>query len=151
MGDLRQEIRAKIENQQYNCEKELTLSIISGKWKVVILYHLGVEGAHRFSDIKRLFPKISHKVLTNQLRELEEDGIVNREVFYETSPIQVEYSLTEVGESLLPIVLMMYEWGKERMESLKTRAATTDTCDNRDERSIAELNSANSAVKQDIY
>ncbi|RUS42630.1 helix-turn-helix domain-containing protein [Cohnella sp. AR92] len=120
MRDLRQEIRTKIENKEFNCEKELTLSIISGKWKVVIIYHLGVEGPHRFNAIQKLFPRISHKVLTNQLRELEEDGIVHRRVYHEVVPIQVEYSLTPLGESLLPIILMMYEWGKQRMKDFIT-------------------------------
>ncbi|AJY74791.1 winged helix-turn-helix transcriptional regulator [Paenibacillus beijingensis] len=115
---LRSEIQEKIKNGDYNCEKELTLSVISGKWKVVILWHLGVEGAHRFSDLQRLFPKISHKMLTNQLRELMEDGIVHREVYPEVPP-KVEYSMTEVGMTLLPIVEMMYEWGKQRIETFK--------------------------------
>lgn len=119
MGDLREEIREKIENKQFNCEKELTLSIISGKWKIVIIYQLGIDGPLRFNAIQRLFPRISHKVLSNQLRELEEDGIVNRQVYHEVVPIQVEYSLTPLGETLLPIVLMMYDWGKKRMEDLK--------------------------------
>ncbi|GGI18043.1 winged helix-turn-helix transcriptional regulator [Gottfriedia solisilvae] len=115
---LREEIKNKIQNGDYHCEKELTLSIISGKWKVVILWHLGVEGPHRFSDLQRLFPKISHKILTSQLRELIEDGIVNRKVYPEVPP-KVEYSMTELGMTLLPIVQMMYEWGKKRIEDLK--------------------------------
>ncbi|CAM5783884.1 MULTISPECIES: winged helix-turn-helix transcriptional regulator [Brevibacillus] len=115
---LRKEIQEKLKNGDFNCEKELTLSIISGKWKVVILWHLGVEGPHRFSDLQRLFPKISHKMLTNQLRELMEDGIVHREVYPEVPP-KVEYSMTELGMTLLPIVEMMYEWGKKRMADLK--------------------------------
>lgn len=115
---LRQEIIEKIVNGDFNCEKELTLSILSGKWKIVILWHLGVEGPHRFSDLQRLFPKISHKILTNQLRELMEDGIVHREVFPEVPP-KVEYSMTELGMTLVPIVEMMYEWGKKRIEQIK--------------------------------
>lgn len=123
MADLlRKEIQEKIKNGDYNCEKELTLSVINGKWKVVILWHLGVEGAHRFSDLQRLFPKISHKMLSNQLRELIEDGIVNREVYPETPP-RVEYSMTETGMTLLPIVEMMYEWGKNRIETFKKMKA----------------------------
>lgn len=117
---LREEIRERILNHDYHCEKELTLSIISGKWKVVILWHLGVEGPHRFSELQRLFPKISHKILTNQLRELMEDGIVHREVFPETPP-KVEYSMTELGMTLLPIVEMMYEWGKREWIKLKKK------------------------------
>ncbi|OAZ44830.1 winged helix-turn-helix transcriptional regulator [Paenibacillus polymyxa] len=115
---LRDEIREKIVNGDYNCEKELTLSVLSGKWKVVILWHLGVEGPHRFSDLQRLFPKLSHKVLTNQLRELMEDGIVHREVYPEVPP-KVEYSMTALGMTILPIVEMMYEWGKKRVQSIR--------------------------------
>jgi DNA-binding HxlR family transcriptional regulator len=122
---LRKEIQEKIQNGDFNCEKELTLSVISGKWKVVILWHLGVMGPHRFSDLQRLFPKISHKMLTNQLRELIEDGIVHREVYPEVPP-KVEYSMTELGMTILPIVQMMYEWGKMRMTEIKKQMATAD-------------------------
>lgn len=118
MDTLRKEILERIINRDYHCEKELTLSIISGKWKVVILWHLGVEGPQRFSELQRLFPKISHKILTNQLRELIEDGIVHREVYPEIPP-KVEYSMTELGMTLLPIVEMMYEWGKKRIDQIK--------------------------------
>lgn len=122
MSDLRKEILDKINNGDFNCEKELTLSIISGKWKIVILWHLGRDGAHRFSELQRLFPKITHKMLTSQLKELIDDGIVHREVFPEVPP-RVEYSITELGKTLLPIVEMMYEWGKKRIEDLKKSEA----------------------------
>ncbi|TWT00589.1 helix-turn-helix domain-containing protein [Planomicrobium sp. CPCC 101079] len=115
MDDLRTETKRKIKSGEFNCEKELTLSLISGKWKIIIIYHLATEGVLRFSDINRLLPKITHKVLTTQIRELEEDGIVHRKVFPEVPP-RVEYSLTNLGESLMPIVLMMYEWGKENIK-----------------------------------
>jgi DNA-binding HxlR family transcriptional regulator len=115
MDDLRSEVKRKINNGEFNCEKELTLSLMSGKWKIVIIYHLGTVGILRFSEINRLLPKITHKVLTSQIRELEEDGIVHREVFPEVPP-KVEYSLTDLGESLMPIVLMMYEWGKKNIK-----------------------------------
>ncbi|PQZ58598.1 transcriptional regulator [Bacillus sp. MYb209] len=116
--NIRKDIREKIQKGNFNCEKELTLSIISGKWKVVILWHLGVEGPHRFSELQRLFPSISHKVLSNQLKELMEDGIVDRTVYPEIPP-RVEYYMTELGMSLLPIVEMMYDWGKMRMEQIR--------------------------------
>jgi DNA-binding HxlR family transcriptional regulator len=122
---LREEIKKKILNGDFNCEKELTLSVFSGKWKVVILWHLGVEGSHRFSDLQKLFPKISHKILSNQLRELMEDGIVHREVFPEIPP-RVEYSMTELGMTLLPIIEMMYEWGQKRMVELKKEITPKD-------------------------
>lgn len=115
MDDLRSEIKREIMSGEFNCEKELTLSIISGKWKIIIIYYLETEGVLRFSEIKRLLPKITHKVLTTQIRELEEDGIVHRKVFPEV-PSKVEYSLTTLGESLIPIVLMMDEWGKKNIK-----------------------------------
>lgn len=64
MNDLRSEIQKKIENGQFNCEKELTLSLISGKYKITIVYYLGTDGTLQFSEIKQLFPRITHKVLT---------------------------------------------------------------------------------------
>lgn len=115
MEELRSEVKRKIANGEFNCEKEFTLSLISGKWKIIIIYLLETEGTLRFSEIKRLLPKITHKVLTTQIRELEEDGIIHRKVFPEVPP-RVEYSLTQLGESLIPIVLMMYEWGKENIK-----------------------------------
>jgi DNA-binding HxlR family transcriptional regulator len=115
---LRKEVKEKLVNGDFHCEKELTLSIISGKWKVVILWHLGVQGPHRFSELQKLFPKISHKTLANQLRELMEDGIIHREVYPEMPP-KVVYSMTDLGMTLLPIVEMMYEWGKNRIEQMK--------------------------------
>ena len=115
---LRKEIRSKIEKGEFNCEKELTLSVISGKWKAVILWHIGHEGTHRFNELQKLFTKISNKMLTNQLRELEDDGIINREVFAEVPP-KVEYSMTELGMTLIPIIGMLYDWGKKRMDEIK--------------------------------
>ncbi|MCP3031538.1 winged helix-turn-helix transcriptional regulator [Halobacillus sp. A1] len=103
--------------QQFNCEKELTLSLIGGKWKMIILWHLGKEGTKRFGELQRLLPDITKKVLTNQLRELEEDKLIHREV-YPVVPPKVEYSLTEHGETLIPILESMYEWGSNYMETV---------------------------------
>ncbi|WP_078429608.1 winged helix-turn-helix transcriptional regulator [Alkalihalobacterium alkalinitrilicum] len=101
-----------------NCEKELTLSVIGGKWKLIILWHLGNDGTKRFSELKKLVPNVTQKMLTNQLRELEEDQLITRKVYPEVPP-RVEYSLTEHGESLIPILKMMYKWGKNYMEVIK--------------------------------
>ncbi|MCK8487508.1 winged helix-turn-helix transcriptional regulator [Paenibacillus glucanolyticus] len=100
------------EDKVFNCEKELTLSIIGGKWKMIIMWHLGKEGTKRFSELKSLIPDITQRMLTTQLRELEDDGIVNR-IVYPVVPPKVEYSLTPRGESLIPILDLMYEWGKD--------------------------------------
>ncbi|TCP20721.1 HxlR family transcriptional regulator [Scopulibacillus darangshiensis] len=104
-------------NKTFNCEKELTLSIIGGKWKMLILWHLGKEGTKRFGELKSLIPKITQRMLVSQLRELEEDLIIHREV-YPVVPPKVEYSLTKRGETLMPILDSMYEWGKDYMENV---------------------------------
>ncbi|AMQ06125.1 MULTISPECIES: helix-turn-helix domain-containing protein [Sporosarcina] len=101
----------------FNCEKELTLAIIGGKWKMLVLWHLGKEGTKRFGELKTLIPGITQRMLVNQLRELEDHLIVHREV-YAVVPPKVEYSLTEHGRSLMPILETMYEWGKDYMENV---------------------------------
>lgn len=102
---------SRLEKQKFNCEKELTLSIIGGKWKMLIMWHLGKEGTKRFNELKGLIPGITQRMLVSQLRELEDDQVVHREV-YPVVPPKVEYSLTEEGLSLLPILDAMYAWGK---------------------------------------
>ncbi|MCL2008614.1 MAG: winged helix-turn-helix transcriptional regulator [Treponema sp.] len=91
------------------------MAVISGKYKVVIIWHLGHEGPLRYGEIYKLFPGISDRILTKQLRELEQDGIVGREVFPVVPP-KVEYHLTELGSTLLPIVDEIWRWGKENMK-----------------------------------
>jgi DNA-binding HxlR family transcriptional regulator len=104
-------------NKTFNCEKELTLSIIGGKWKMLIMWYLGKEGTKRFGELKSLIPDITQRMLVSQLRELEEDLIVQREV-YPIVPPKVEYSLTEIGDSLMPILDSMYEWGKHYIDTV---------------------------------
>jgi DNA-binding HxlR family transcriptional regulator len=91
------------------CPVKLTASIIGGKWKPSLLFHL--EGrTRRFCELQRLIPRLTKKMLTQHLRELERDGIVHRKVFAEVPP-RVEYSLTRHGESLKPILKLMSAWG----------------------------------------
>jgi DNA-binding HxlR family transcriptional regulator len=92
------------------CPVTTTLSVIGGKWKPIILYAIKEE-TKRFSQIKRLIPTISQKMLTQQLRELEVDGMVHRHV-YPVVPPKVEYTLTEYGRSLMPIMDAMAAWGR---------------------------------------
>ncbi|MCY7539308.1 winged helix-turn-helix transcriptional regulator, partial [Bacillus pumilus] len=94
----------------HGCPVSTTSSVIGGKWKGVILYHLTC-GPKRYNELRRLLPRISQRVLTLQLRELEQDGVVHREV-YEEVPPRVEYSLTSLGDTLKPIIFAMREWGE---------------------------------------
>lgn len=111
---LREDLKKRLLNGEFNCEKELTLSIISGKWKIVILWHLGHEGPHRFGELFRLFKNISNRILTKQLRELEQDGMIERRIYDENLP-HVEYLMTAHGMTILPIVDAMFDWGRANM------------------------------------
>mgnify|MGYP001323085713 CR=1 FL=1 len=99
--------------KKYNISVEATLEVIGGKWKCVILCHL-THGKKRTSDFKRLMPSITQKMLTQQLRELEEDGIVNR-IVYNQVPPKVEYELTPYGDSLRPILDSLCNWGERHI------------------------------------
>jgi len=92
------------------CPVTATISVIGGKWKPIILYAIKEE-TKRFSQIKRLIPAISQKMLTQQLRELEEDGVIHRQV-YPVVPPKVEYTLTKYGRTLMPIMDAMAAWGQ---------------------------------------
>ncbi|WP_462325474.1 winged helix-turn-helix transcriptional regulator [Desulfoplanes sp.] len=96
--------------RSYRCYFELTLSIIGGKWKPIILYHLGRMGVLRFGQLRRTMPEITERMLSRQLRELEGDGMVQRTEFQESLP-RVEYSLTEMGRSIIPLLDAMRAWG----------------------------------------
>ncbi len=93
------------------CPVETTLILIGDKWKVLILRDL-LQGTRRFGELKKSIGSVSQKVLTAKLRDMEENGLVHREVYAEVPP-KVEYSLTELGQSLRPILDAMWKWGEE--------------------------------------
>ncbi|AIG28879.1 winged helix-turn-helix transcriptional regulator [Brevibacillus sp. 7WMA2] len=99
--------------KKYNITVEATLEVIGGKWKCVILCHL-THGKKRTSELKRVMPGITQKMLTQQLRELEQDGIVNR-IIYNQVPPKVEYELSEYGWSLKPILDSLCVWGEKHI------------------------------------
>lgn len=99
--------------KKYNISVEATLEVIGGKWKCVILCHL-THGKKRTSELKRLMPAITQKMLTQQLRELEQDGIINRIVYNEIPP-KVEYELSEYGWSLQSILSSLCAWGEKHI------------------------------------
>ncbi|MBY4603100.1 MULTISPECIES: transcriptional regulator HypR [Bacillus] len=100
------------------CPVEFTLDVIGGKWKGILFYHM-IDGKKRFNEFRRICPNITQRMLTLQLRELEADGIVHREVYHQVPP-KVEYSLTEFGRTLEPIVLQMKEWGESNRDVLES-------------------------------
>lgn len=100
-----------------NCPVEVTLQLISDKWKVLILRDL-LTGTKRFNELKRSVTGITQKVLTSHLREMEADGLVNRKIYPQVPP-KVEYSLTETGISLKPILDSMFLWGISYKESIE--------------------------------
>ncbi len=97
-----------------NCPVAATLQLIGGKYKALLLWHLSGKTL-RFSELRRLVPEATPKMLTQQLRELESDGLIKRKV-YPVVPPKVEYSLTQRGQSLFPILQAMYVWGSKLLE-----------------------------------
>lgn len=105
------------ECKEITCPVEMTISLIGGKYKVVILWHL-MNGTLRYNEIHKKLSKATDKMLTQQLRELERDGLITRTV-YPVVPPKTEYNLTELGESLRPIFLRIHTWGSNYMEAQK--------------------------------
>lgn len=101
---------------EFNCSVEATIHLIGGKYKAVILWHL-IENQKRFSELKRLLPKATEKMLTQQLRDLENDGLIIRTV-YPVVPPKVEYSLSDFGRSIIPVLDAMCDWGKEYLNTM---------------------------------
>jgi DNA-binding HxlR family transcriptional regulator len=93
------------------CAVEVTLDLIDGKWKGVILFHLQ-GGCRRFGELRRLMPRITQRMLTKQLRALEDDNLITRKVYPEVPP-RVEYALSETGERLRPVIEVLRAWGAE--------------------------------------
>ncbi|NJL83036.1 MAG: helix-turn-helix transcriptional regulator [Chloroflexaceae bacterium] len=107
--------------EKAHCPVETTLAVIGGRWKVLILREL-LGGVQRFGQLHRALNGVTQKMLTQQLRELEADGIIHREVYHQVPP-KVEYSLTPLGESLRPILAVMHHWG------VKHRQQQSQSCD----------------------
>ncbi|MEL6333811.1 MAG: helix-turn-helix domain-containing protein [Cyanobacteria bacterium J06626_26] len=99
------------------CPVEATLDVIGGKWKGVILYHLLSETS-RFNELRRLMPDITQRMLTKQLRELEANNLISRKVYAEVPP-KVEYSISDYGKTLAPVIHALKEWGLQHLERNK--------------------------------
>lgn len=108
----------------YHIPVEATVDLIGGKWKTLIICHLTYE-KKRTGELKRLIPDITQKMLTQQLRELEEDGLIKRTIYQEIPP-KVTYELTELGWSLKPILQMMCDWGEHYMKQRVFETSPTE-------------------------
>ena len=104
--------RKRCRGKEYSCNMELALAVIGGKWKPLIVWHLRDIAAMRFSALRRTMPAITQKMLTQQLRELEADGLLTRTVFAEVPP-RVEYALTDLGRGIVPILESLCRFGRE--------------------------------------
>jgi len=106
------------------CAVEAAIALIDGKWKSVVMFHLLGE-TMRFNQLKRAIPGVTQRMLTNQLRELEADGLVTRKVYPEVPP-KVEYSLSDLGHSMAPILLALKQWGDANLGRFGKPKATED-------------------------
>ncbi|RZJ66230.1 MAG: transcriptional regulator [Flavobacterium sp.] len=106
------------QNQQYSidgklfpCSTSITMEFIGGKYKTVILFHLR-NGALRYNQIRKFMPVVTERTLSLQLKQLEEDGLLKRTVYTQKPPLKVEYELTEFGKSVVPMLEIIAEWGR---------------------------------------
>ncbi|MCF6471284.1 helix-turn-helix transcriptional regulator [Nonomuraea sp. MG754425] len=109
----------------YFCGIDAAMDVVAGKWKCLILWELHNYGTRRFGELRRGLPGVSEKMLIQHLREMEEDGLVHREVYREVPP-KVEYSLTEHGVSLNAALALLGPWGTERMRRIGAEKVSVD-------------------------
>ena len=102
----------KFKGKEYPCCASLTMGLIGGKWKTVILFHLRNETL-RYNELRKEMPTVTERTLSLQLKTLEEDGIIKRKVYTSKPPLKVEYSLTNFGKTLIPVVQSIADWGHD--------------------------------------
>ncbi|WP_378187839.1 winged helix-turn-helix transcriptional regulator [Aquimarina sp. W85] len=105
--------------KEYPCCASLTMGVIGGKWKTVILFHL-IDGALRYNELRKEMPTVTERTLSLQLKTLEEDGIIKRKVYTSKPPLKVEYSLTDFGKTLIPVIKSIADWGVYVVEKRET-------------------------------
>ena len=110
------ELEIKLNGKIYHCALDVTMDYIGGKWKSVVLWYLK-NNTHRFSALRKQMPDITEKMLSIQLKALEADGLIKRKVYGTKPPIRVEYSLTEFGKTLVPVLNAIAKWGRDLGES----------------------------------
>lgn len=108
--DEKQQNFHRYKGKDYPCCASLTMGVIGGKWKTVIIYHL-MHGKLRYNELRKEMPTVTERTLSLQLKKLEEDGIINRKVYTKKPPLKVEYTLTDLGQTLIPIIQSIADWG----------------------------------------
>lgn len=112
----------KFKGKEYPCCASLTMGVIGGKWKTVILFHL-IEGPLRYNELRKEMPTVTERTLSLQLKTLEEDGIIKRKVYTSKPPLKVEYSLTDFGSTLIPLIRSIADWGVYVVDEYSTKTA----------------------------
>lgn len=100
----------KINGKEYPCCASVTMGLIGGKWKTVILFHLMNEKL-RYNELRKSMPAVTERTLSLQLKALEKDGLIKRKVYTSKPPLKVEYSLTDFGKTLIPLIQSIADWG----------------------------------------
>lgn len=100
-----------LNDKTYHCALDVTMDYVGGKWKTVVLWYLRKD-KKRYSELRKLIPDITERMLSIQLKQLEDDGLIKREVFTEKPPLKVEYSLTDFGKTLIPVLDALALWGR---------------------------------------
>lgn len=118
----------RFKGKDYGCHLEVTLELIGGKWKALLLWHLAQAGVMRFGGLARIHPRLTQKMLTQQLRELEADGLVRRTVYAQVPP-KVEYSLSARGEGLRPVLETLVRWGYAYVRDAEAASAAKPCAD----------------------
>lgn len=111
--------------KKYPCCTSLTMGVIGGKWKTVILYHL-MDGPSRYNELRKAMPTVTERTLSLQLKKLEGDGIILRKVYTKKPPLKVEYTLTELGKSLIPLIQSIANWGDSVVKEYAKKTPTQD-------------------------
>lgn len=105
----------QINGKEYPCCTSVTMGIIGGKWKTVILFHL-IETPLRYNELRKMMPSVTERTLSLQLKKLEVDGVIQRKVYTTKPPLKVEYSLTDFGKTLIPLLYAIGAWGNAAVE-----------------------------------
>jgi len=105
----------KVNGNEYPCCLSVTMGLIGGKWKTVILFYL-IEKPLRYNELRKLMPTVTERTLSLQLKALEQDGIINRKVYTTKPPLKVEYSFTDFGKTLIPLLQSISQWGEEAVD-----------------------------------